>query len=105
MSLTRTQYEQLLDTWQWLTASPVPSDNQDVPRNTMKQISTLSDITEEDTGVTTLNMDPHVRAKLFPAVIVPNKNRNIAKNKIALKGTKNVAKLQSFINLLCFSCV
>lgn len=88
MSLTRTQYEQLLDTLQWLTSPPVLSDNPDAPRNNVKQTSMLSDIREEDTGVTTLNMDPHVRAKLFPAVVVANKNKNVSRNKIALKGNK-----------------
>lgn len=86
MSLTRTQYEQLLDTLHWLTSPPVLSDNPDTTKNNTKQVSTLTDIREEDTGVTTLNMDPHVRAKLFPAVIVADKNKNVSKNKIALKG-------------------
>ncbi|RZC42308.1 vacuolar protein sorting-associated protein 13D [Asbolus verrucosus] len=68
VSLTRTQYEQLLDTLQWLTSSSVAFDVQGVPRTNMKPPGMLSDISEEDTGVTTLNMDPHVRAKLFPSV-------------------------------------
>nr|XP_015839049.1 PREDICTED: vacuolar protein sorting-associated protein 13D isoform X1 [Tribolium castaneum] len=68
VSLTRTQYEQLLDTLQWLTSPPVMVDIQGVSRTNIKPANILSDISEEDTGVTTLNMDPHVRAKLFPAV-------------------------------------
>lgn len=82
VSLTRTQYEQLLDTWQWLTASPVLHDSQDVSR---RQYSSLAEIKEEDTGVATLNMDPHVRAKLFP-VVVPKTNPGTSKDSITLKG-------------------
>lgn len=68
VSLTRTQYEQLLDTIQWLTSPLVKVDVQGVSRANIKPTGMLSDISEEDTGVTTLNMDPHVRAKLFPSV-------------------------------------
>ncbi|KAJ3643178.1 hypothetical protein Zmor_025903 [Zophobas morio] len=68
VSLTRTQYEQLLDTLQWLTSPQVMLDIQGVSRTNIKPMGALADISEEDTGVTTLNMDPHVRAKLFPSV-------------------------------------
>ncbi|KAK9889536.1 hypothetical protein WA026_006891 [Henosepilachna vigintioctopunctata] len=67
VSLTRMQYEQLLDTLQWLTSTPKIAESQTVLRSTKPQ-STLGDIYEEDTGVSTLNMDPHVRAKLFPSI-------------------------------------
>ncbi|XP_066151224.1 intermembrane lipid transfer protein Vps13D isoform X2 [Euwallacea fornicatus] len=62
VSLTRSQYEQVLDTVQWVTSSPILADCHPLGH---KQQSGLSDIYEEDSGVTTLKMDPHVRAKLF----------------------------------------
>lgn len=65
VSLSRSQYEQVLDTVQWLTSSPTLNDSQGVSRTNIRSQPILSDITEEDTGVTTLNMDPHIRAKLF----------------------------------------
>ncbi|CAH1990127.1 unnamed protein product [Acanthoscelides obtectus] len=66
ISLTRSQYAQLLDTVDWLTSSPKLSETQGISRLHLRPQASLSDICEEDTGVTTLNMDPHVRAKLFP---------------------------------------
>ncbi|XP_045474860.1 vacuolar protein sorting-associated protein 13D isoform X2 [Harmonia axyridis] len=74
VSLTRMQYEQVLDTMQWLTSNPKISES--VMRS-LKPQSALGDITEEDTGVTTLNMDPHVRAKLFPAMTNVSKTKSI----------------------------
>lgn len=65
VSLTRSQYSQLLETMDWLTSSPKLSEVQAVSRVHAKPPTTLSGISEEDTGVTTLNMDPHIRAKLF----------------------------------------
>lgn len=67
-----------------MTASPVVQDSQDILKTT-RQYSTLADIKEEDTGVATLNMDPHVRAKLFPSV-VPKVDITVSKNLINLKG-------------------
>lgn len=55
-------------------------------KNTPRQYSALADIKEEDTGVATLNMDPHVRAKLFPAV-VPKTDPSSSKSLIAVKGS------------------
>lgn len=85
VSLTRMQYEQLLDTLQFLTTSPTLPDNQEASRSNIRQLSTLADIREEDTGVTTLNMDPHLRAKLFPAVSLPKKE-NVTNSIVTLKG-------------------
>uniref|UniRef100_A0AAR5PHD2 UBA domain-containing protein n=1 Tax=Dendroctonus ponderosae TaxID=77166 RepID=A0AAR5PHD2_DENPD len=65
MSLTRAQYEQVLDTVQWLTSSPVLNDFHRISSLSFIQQGTLTDIREEDTGVITLNMDPQVRAKMF----------------------------------------
>ncbi|KAL1513260.1 hypothetical protein ABEB36_002689 [Hypothenemus hampei] len=65
VSLTRSQYEQVLDTAQWITSSPILQESSNVVNTVLKQTTTLSNISEEDTGVTTLNMDPHIRAKLF----------------------------------------
>lgn len=79
VSLTRSQYEQLLDTMQWLTASRKVVD----PASRGPQ-RILTDIKEEDTGVTTLNMDPHVRAKLFPSVGLSSQ-REEKKNLVAVK--------------------
>lgn len=65
VSLTRSQYSQLLETLDWLTSSPKLSDVQAVSRVHAKHPAVLFGISEEDTGVTTLNMDPHIRAKLY----------------------------------------
>lgn len=65
VSLTRSQYGQLLETLDWLTSSPKLSEVQAVSRVHAKPPTTLAGICEEDIGVTTLNMDPHIRAKLF----------------------------------------
>lgn len=83
VSLTRMQYEQVLDTMQWLTSSPKISES--VMRS-LKPQSALGDITEEDTGVTTLNMDPHVRAKLFPAMTNMSKTKSISSKMANIKG-------------------
>ncbi|XP_025836301.1 vacuolar protein sorting-associated protein 13D [Agrilus planipennis] len=67
LSLTRTQYEQLLATLQFLTTSFNLNNTEETPRASSRNVSSLADICEEDTGVTTLKMDPHVRAKMFTA--------------------------------------
>ncbi|XP_044753631.1 vacuolar protein sorting-associated protein 13D [Coccinella septempunctata] len=82
VSLTRLQYEQVLDTVQWLTSNPKISES--VMRS-LKPQSALGDITEEDTGVTTLNMDPHVRAKLFPTMTNVSKTKSIASRMANIK--------------------
>lgn len=97
VSLTRSQYEQLLDTVQWLMSSSTIPNNQTVPRVSMRTISNLSDISEEDTGVTTLKMDPHVRAKLFPAVALPKAKKN-SKKQIAFKGIIHFNLMKSFMS-------
>lgn len=48
VSLTRSQYEQVLDTVQWMTSTPTLSDSHQVPG--FKQPPVLSEISEEDTG-------------------------------------------------------
>ncbi|CAG9818576.1 unnamed protein product [Phaedon cochleariae] len=75
LSLTRLQYEQIIDTIQWFTSSPQLSDLQGISRAHLKLPNALADINEDDTGVTTLNMDPHVRAKLFPTFSSHLKNQ------------------------------
>lgn len=84
VSLTRTQYEQVLDTLKWLTSSPTLSEAQGISRLNTRPQTILTDISEEDTGVTTLNMDPHVRAKLFP-VVGAAKNQTSSQSSVALK--------------------
>ncbi|KAL3268817.1 hypothetical protein HHI36_007913 [Cryptolaemus montrouzieri] len=84
VSLTRMQYEQLLDTLQWMTSTPKITESQTVLRS-LKLQSALGDISEEDTGVTTLNMDPHVRAKLFPAMTNVTKSSNVSSRMANLK--------------------
>lgn len=84
LSLTRLQYEQMLDTINWLTSSNVESQN--IVVTSIRPQGVLGDISEEDTGVTTLNMDPHVRAKLFPAVTHMAKSKSNIKNNMAIKG-------------------
>ncbi|KAB0794994.1 hypothetical protein PPYR_11833 [Photinus pyralis] len=83
VSLTRSQYEQLLDTFQWLMNSAKASNIKDNKVN-LNPISTLDDISEEGTGVTTLSMDPHVRAKLFP-VVAASRSKIVSNKIIALK--------------------
>ncbi|KAK4875461.1 hypothetical protein RN001_011883 [Aquatica leii] len=78
VSLTHLQYEQLLDTFQWLMESPQEPNINGLKLNN-KLISNLEDISEEDIGVTTLKMDPHVRAKLFPVVSAPKTKSNSKK--------------------------
>lgn len=85
VSLTRAQYEQLLDTLQWLTSSPTLTEAQGFSRVNVKPLNALTDISEEDTGVTTLNMVPHVRAKLFPNINTIPKNKTVTNNSIAIK--------------------
>ncbi|XP_060529289.1 intermembrane lipid transfer protein Vps13D isoform X2 [Cylas formicarius] len=80
VSLTRAQYEQLLDTIQFVTSSPKTGDHQSVAKAQFRQQSSLGQISEEDTGVTTLNMDPHVRAKLFPAGNTAQKSKKVAQS-------------------------
>lgn len=50
VSLTRSQYEQVLDTVQWMTSTPTLSDSHQVCGSGFKQPSVLSEISEEDTG-------------------------------------------------------
>lgn len=86
VSLTRQQYAQLLHTMDWLTSSPKLSEAQGFSRLHTRPQAALLDISEEDTGVSTLNMDPHVRAKLFPVVSSYTKsNKTMSQNLIALK--------------------
>lgn len=82
VSLTRSQYEQVLDTVQWLTSSPKVVDEQ--ATRVHRNPTLLADIKEEDTGVTTLNMDPHVRAKLFPSVNLASQ-KDKPKSLVAIK--------------------
>lgn len=89
LSLTRSQYEQVLDTLNWLTSKPKIPESHGALRSALRPTSLLVDISEEDTGVTTLNMDPHVRAKLFPNVNIA-KNKNASKSNMAVKCEKCV---------------
>lgn len=84
LSLTRSQYEQTLDTINWLTTS-LDNETHSMVITSVRPQGVLGDISEEDTGVTTLNMDPHVRAKLFPVVTI-SKNKNNMKANVAIKG-------------------
>lgn len=89
LSLTRPQYQQLLSTLDFLTStSSIPSTTSQAKFSQSDNLTSsttfysptsaqqtqpnlaasLANISEEDTGVTTLKMDPHVRAKLFPSV-------------------------------------
>lgn len=87
VSLARAQYAQLLDTLDWLTSSPKLSEIQAISRVHVKPQPLLSNISEEDGGVTTLNMDPHVRAKLFPGPVGSSykSKKEITSNAVALK--------------------
>ncbi|CAH0555796.1 unnamed protein product [Brassicogethes aeneus] len=85
VSLTRSQYEQVLDTVQWLTSSPALLEAQGVSRVNSRPQPILTDISEEDIGVTTLNMDPHVRAKMFPTATNVSKTKQSTQNALALK--------------------
>lgn len=60
-------------------------DIQGVSRTNLKPAGMLSDISEEDTGVTTLNMDPHVRAKLFPSVQTTRLNKPVSHTSVSLR--------------------
>lgn len=102
VSLTRTHYEQVLDTIQWLTASTTTQENEEISRGIIRQHSTLADIKEEDTGVATLNMDPHVRAKLFPTV-VPKTPAATSRNLITLKGKVHPSKIMNAF-VIAYSC-
>lgn len=82
--MSRTQYQQVLDTLESLTSSSVIVDAHSLSRTNYKPPNALSDISEEDTGVTTLNMDPHVRAKLFPTVQATRSKPNIS-NRVSFK--------------------
>lgn len=50
VSLTRAQYEQVLETVQWLTSSPTLHDFHYISGANLRQQPVLSDIREEDTG-------------------------------------------------------
>lgn len=63
VSLSRHQYEQLLDTLDSIMAQPVPDET------ILSSSRRLVDIKEEEaelhTGVSTLNMDPALRARML----------------------------------------
>ncbi|XP_071050524.1 intermembrane lipid transfer protein Vps13D isoform X2 [Onthophagus taurus] len=86
VSMARYQYEQLIDTITWLMRPQTISEGVDVTDSILRPSTTLTDIREEDTGVPTLKMDPHVRAKLFPNMTMP-RNQQAVTNKrlIAVK--------------------
>ncbi|KAJ8974056.1 hypothetical protein NQ317_002302 [Molorchus minor] len=81
VSLTRVQYEQ----FNGFPPPPVLNETQGISRIHPKPPGILTGISEEDTGVSTLNMDPHVRAKMFPAVAVSTKSKSSSQNSLALK--------------------
>lgn len=84
--MSRTQYQQVLDTLESLTSFSVTVDVHSLSRTNYKPPTALSDISEEDTGVTTLNMDPHVRAKLFPTVQVQaTRSKSNISNRVSFK--------------------
>ncbi|XP_074028701.1 vacuolar protein sorting 13D [Leptinotarsa decemlineata] len=89
LSLTRDQYEQILDTLEWFTSSK-QIETQNTSRMPLKSQSTLTDINEEDIGVTTLNMDPNIRAKLFPTFTASSNYKKPLNNASALKITFDV---------------
>ncbi|XP_028134062.1 intermembrane lipid transfer protein Vps13D [Diabrotica virgifera virgifera] len=64
VSLTRSQYRQILDTLEFLSSINSHS-HEDYSRIHARPNFALADIKEEDSGISTLNMDPHVRAKMF----------------------------------------
>lgn len=66
-----------------------------ISKNHLKNTGTLTDITEEDTGVSTLNMDPHVRAKLFPAV-QPTKSKITTQQNSSMVSLKGNYDEQNF---------
>lgn len=104
VSLTRSQYEQVLDTVQWLTSSPALTEAQGISRVHSRPPPILTDISEEDTGVTTLNMDPHVRAKMFPGVQILPKNKQSSQSFVAIKGVRHRTSLtKATLNVFCFS--
>lgn len=85
VSLSKKQYEQLLDTVKWLTSS-WPPELQTTSRIELRSPKILSDISEEeDTGVTTLKMDPQVRAKMFSGVGL-TKSKSQSKRELNIKG-------------------
>lgn len=64
VSLTMSQYKQIWDTLQWL--SSINFRNSEVASRIHSRPNFVADsIKEEDSGLSTLNMDPHVRAKMF----------------------------------------
>lgn len=85
VSLARYQYEQLLDTVNWLMSSRTLTVTDDSADVMSRPPQPLADIREEDTGVPTLKMDPHIRAKLFPGVTGAKKQEGPKKLQ-ALKG-------------------
>lgn len=77
VTLTRAQYEQVLDTFASLT------NGNDSETESLKKVQSrskhLQGIDEEDVGVGTLKMDPHVRAGMFPTAArlgEPRKNES-----------------------------
>lgn len=85
VSLARYQYEQVLDTVTWLMSTPLVTAGSGSSSSSNRLTSALADISEEDTGVPTLKMDPHVRAKLFPGV-TGTKQQTEKKKLQAIKG-------------------
>ena len=93
VSLSKKQYEQLLDTVKWLTSSSWVPELQTTSRIELRSPKILSDISEEeDTGVTTLKMDPQVRAKMFSGVDL-NKSQSQSKRELNIKGSLKFASV------------
>lgn len=68
MSLTRQQYEQVLETMSYvLNEQPAPSSNFGATGSSDNLERSLQDIEEDSelTGVTTLNLDPKLRARMY----------------------------------------
>ncbi|GLH07616.1 Vacuolar protein sorting-associated protein 13D [Gryllus bimaculatus] len=83
VSLSRQQYEQLLDTLESLMIREASDDN------SMQETRHLSNIEEEETdfhiGVSTLKMDPTVRAKMLNIPTVINRQKADTKHTLSLK--------------------
>ncbi|XP_056631377.1 intermembrane lipid transfer protein Vps13D [Diorhabda sublineata] len=74
VSLNRSQYRQILDTLNWLSSAN--RNTKEYSQTQSRPNFVLTDIKEEDTGISTLNMDPHVRAKMFQNFSTFKKNRS-----------------------------
>ncbi|CAG9832775.1 unnamed protein product [Diabrotica balteata] len=105
VSLTRSQYRQILDTLEFL--SSINSNScEDYSRIHARPNFVLADIKEEESGISTLNMDPHVRAKMFqnfPALKKKRSSSSVTEVKIcfdiSLFKIELKAAEQSLINL------